>query len=410
MISIDEHRGRILASATPLPPREHALEAALGLVLAAPVSTRWPVPLFDNSAMDGYAVRAVDAVEGAELRVVGDIPAGSGEDPRFGPGEAVRIMTGAALPTDADAVVPVEHTDLGVFTGAVPPDRITVTRAPAPAAHIRRRGEDAAAGTVVVDAGAVLGPWQLATIASAGHARVQAHPAPRAAVISTGSELVGADAEPRRGQIPESNSLLIAAALRDAGAVVVHIGTVADDEAALRAELAAIDADLVVLSGGASVGAFDVVKAVLDASGPGRGPVRFDSVAMQPGKPQGFGVAPEGTLLFCLPGNPVSVAVSFEMFVRPAVRSLAARVDLDRPRATLPAGQGWRCPPGRTQVLPVVIEGGAVVPASAGGSGSHLVASLARATDFAIVPAETERVETGDLVDVMLVLTERENS
>ncbi|MFB7252255.1 gephyrin-like molybdotransferase Glp [Microbacterium sp. NPDC056234] len=410
MMSIDEHRERILASASPLPPREHALDDAHGLVLGAPVPTRWPVPLFDNSAMDGYAVRVADAVAGAVLRVVGDVPAGSGEDPRFGPGEAVRIMTGAALPTDAEAIVPVEHTDLGVFTGAVPPERITITRAPAPAAHVRRRGEDAVAGAVVVRAGAVLGPWQLATIASAGHDRVQAHPAPRAAVISTGSELVAAGDEPQRGQIPESNSRLIAAALRDAGAIVVRTSTVADDEAALRAELAVIDADLVVMSGGASVGAFDVVKAVLDASGPGGGPVRFDSVAMQPGKPQGFGVASDGTLLFCLPGNPVSVAVSFEMFVRPAVRSLAARTDLDRPRTTMRAAQGWRCPPGRVQVLPVVIERGEVIPASSGGSGSHLVASLAQATDFAIVPADIERVETGDVVDVMLVATERECS
>ncbi|UYO95886.1 molybdopterin molybdotransferase MoeA [Microbacterium sp. M28] len=410
MIPIEEHRSRILAVATPLPPRAHALLSANGLVLADAVSTRWPVPLFDNSAMDGYAVRTADAVEGARLRVVADVPAGSADDPRFGRGEAVRIMTGAAVPTDADAIVPVEHTDLGVVTGAVPPEHITITRAPREAAHIRRRGEDAAAGTVVVDAGTALGPWQLATIASAGHDRVRAHPAPRAAVISTGSELVPAGAEPRRGQIPESNSLLIAAALQDAGAVVVHVGTVPDDEAALRSELAAVDADLVVLSGGASVGAFDVVKAVLDIAGPGRGTVRFDAVAMQPGKPQGFGVAPDGTLLFCLPGNPVSVAVSFEMFVRPAVRSMAGRQDLDRPRTSATVGQGWRCPPGRVQVLPVVFRDGRVVPASAGGSGSHLVASLAQATDFAIVPAETERVETGDLVDVMLVATEREIS
>ncbi|MGF6824469.1 molybdopterin molybdotransferase [Microbacterium sp. ZKA21] len=408
MIPLDEHRDRILAAAAPLTPREHALDDARDLVLASPVSTRWPVPLFDNSAMDGYAVRAADAVEGAVLRIVGDVPAGSAEDPRFGDGEAVRIMTGAAVPTDADAIVPVEHTDLGVFTGAVPPERITITRAPAPAAHIRRRGDDAAAGTVVVDAGALLGPWQLASIASAGHDSVIAHPAPRAAVISTGSELVTPGSEPQRGQIPESNSRLLAAALRDAGAVVVRVGSVPDDEAALRAELEAVDADLVVLSGGASVGAFDVVKAVLDVAGSGRGPVRFDAVAMQPGKPQGFGVADDGTLLFCLPGNPVSVAVSFEMFVRPAVRALAGRADRYRPHVTLAAGTSWRCPPGRVQVLPVVIEDGVVVPASAGGSGSHLVASLAHATDLAIVPADTERVETGDLVDVMLVATERE--
>ncbi|WP_243225981.1 gephyrin-like molybdotransferase Glp [Microbacterium sp. CIAB417] len=408
MITVADHRSRILAAAAALPPRAHALDEASGLVLAADVAARWPVPLFDNSAMDGYAVRAADAHEGAVLRVVADIPAGSGEDPAFGHGEAVRIMTGAPVPADADAVVPVEHTDLGVFTGAVAPERITVTRAPSAGAHIRRRGEDVSAGAVVVRAGTVLGPWQLATIASAGHDRVLAHPAPRAAVVSTGSELVAPGAEPRRGQIPESNSRLLAAALRGTGAEIVRVATVADDESALRAVLASLDADLIVLSGGASVGAFDVVKAVLDEAGPGRGPVRFDAVAMQPGKPQGFGSASDGTLLFCLPGNPVSVAVSFEMFVRPAVRALAGRADIDRPRVSAPAGRAWTCPPGRAQVLPVVFSDGAVVPASGGGSGSHLVASLAQATDLAIVPAETSRVEVGDLVDVMLVSTQKE--
>lgn len=403
MIGIDQHRERILSVAHPLPARRMPIDDTLGLVLAEDVTNRWPVPLFDNSAMDGYAVRVEDAVDGARLRVVGDVPAGSSEDPPVGRGEAVRIMTGAPVPTDATAIVPVEHTDLGVFLSAEPPEEILVTQAPVPGAHIRRRGEDAAAGSVVVAAGNTIGSWQLSSIASAGRDEVLVHPAPRAAVISTGSELIAPGATPQRGQIPESNSRLLAAALRSAGAEVVHVATVPDDDEALRTELARLDADLVVLSGGASVGAFDVVKSVLDGSGSARTPVRFESVAMQPGKPQGFGVADDGALLFCLPGNPVSVAVSFEMFVRPAVCALAGHGELSRPVTVLPAGADWRCPPGRAQVLPVVVRSGAVFPASAGGSGSHLVASLAQASDLAIIPAETERVQEGDPVTVMLV-------
>lgn len=403
MIPLETHRGRILAAAHPLTPRRHSLERALGLVLAEDVTNRWPVPLFDNSAMDGYAVRTEDAVVGARLRVVADVPAGSAEDPPVREGEAVRIMTGAPVPSDATAIVPVEHTDHGVFLGAEPPSHIVVTQTPVAGAHIRRRGEDAAAGTAVVTSGTVLGPWQLSSIASAGHDEVLVIPAPRAAVISTGSELIAPSETPERGQIPESNSHLLTAALTAAGAQVVHVSTVADDDAALRAELDRIDADLIVLSGGASVGAFDVVKSVLDGTGSDKTPVRFESVAMQPGKPQGFGVSESGALVFCLPGNPVSVAASFEIFVRPAVRRLAGHRDLDRRQVVLPAGAPWRCPPGRTQVLPVTIQAGVVLPASAGGSGSHLVASLARASDLAVIPAETERVEEGDSVTVLMV-------
>lgn len=401
MISIEAHRDRILAAAQPLPPTKVHLDDAFGLVLAEDVATRWPVPLFDNSAMDGYAVRAADAHVGARLKVTADVPAGSAADPRIREGEAVRIMTGAPVPSDADAIVPVEHTEHAAFGAEISSEGIVITREPALGAHIRRQGEDSAAGTVVVPAGAVIGPWQLAAIASAGHGAVAVHPAPRAAVISTGTELIPPGVEPKRGQIPESNSRMLVAALREAGAEVVHSSTVSDDEDTLRAELAGIDADIIVLSGGASVGAFDVVKAVLE--GIGTDPVRFVNVAMQPGKPQGFGVSNAGALLVCLPGNPVSAAVSFEMFVRCAVRKLAGNGDLDRERVTLPAGREWATPPARTQILPVVIVDGRVWPAAAGGSGSHLVASLAGAKHLAIIPAEVTRVQEADPVTIMRI-------
>lgn len=399
MITIDDHRARILHAAGRLPTKESGLADARGLVLAGDVFSRWPTPPFDNSAMDGYAVRASDAVAGATLKIVADVPAGSDEDPALAKGEASRIMTGAAIPSDADAVVPLEHTDLGTAIRAKAPEQITVLAAAEPGAHIRRRGEDAPSGALTVASGAVLGPWQLSAIASAGFEYVAVHPAPRVAIISTGSELVAPSSTPRRGQIPESNSVLLSAAVRDAGAVITSVGIVSDDPDALRHALDDVDADVVILSGGASVGAFDVVKSFLGAE---HG-VRFDQVAMQPGRPQGFGVLDSGVIAFCLPGNPVSVAASFEMFVRPALRQMAGFAVIDRRRVVRAAEVSWASPKGRVQILPVVFDDETVRPATRGGSGSHLVTSLAAATAFAVIPAETERVDEGDPVTVLVL-------
>lgn len=400
MITVDEHRSRILAAAQPLPAVRRTLADALGAVSAEDIISRWPTPLFDNSAMDGYAVRRDEAGAGARLRVIADVAAGSADDPEIGAGEAARIMTGAPMPTDADAIVPLEDTDLGIAVSDEAPATITVLRQPRLGAHIRRQGEDAPTGTLAVGAGTILGAWQLSAIASAGYDAVLAHRTPRVAVISTGTELIAPSAVPRRGQIPESNSVLLSAAVRASGASIASVATVADDPAALRRALDETDADAVILSGGASVGAFDIVRAVL-----GREPgVRFDAVAMQPGKPQGFGVRESGALAFCLPGNPFSVAASFEMFVRPALRRLAGSAVIDRPRVTRTAGTSWRSPHGRVQVLPVVFDEETARPATSRGSGSHLVSSLASASAFAIIPAEVEQVSVGDDVSV-LVLT-----
>jgi len=398
MITIEEHRARILEVARPTPAVTSELAEALGGVLAADVLSRWPIPLFDNSAMDGYAVRRSDATAGTRMRVVADVAAGSADDPSIGSGEAVRIMTGAPLPSDADAIVPLEQTDLGTVVRERAPEWITVLTQPSSGAHVRRKGEDSAAGALAVRAGTALGPWQLSTIASAGFGQVSTHRPPRVAVISTGSELIAPSATPRRGQIPESNSVLLAAAVRASGAVLTSVRTVADDPAALRRALA-VDADAVIFSGGASVGAFDVVRSVLG----GEYGVQFDSVAMQPGKPQGFGVLESGMLAFCLPGNPVSVAVSFEVFVRPALRRMAGFADIDRTHIVRAAGTGWNSPKGRTQVLPATFDETTVHPASRRESGSHLVTSLAAASALAIIPSDVERVSIGDPVSVMVL-------
>ncbi|MGB3605195.1 gephyrin-like molybdotransferase Glp [Gordonia sp. (in: high G+C Gram-positive bacteria)] len=398
MITVDEHRARILGAVGPLPAAAHRTSDATGLVLAADIANRWAVPLFDNSAMDGYAVHGADATVGATLRIVGDVPAGSPDDPAIGAGEAVRIMTGAPVPTAADAVVPLEDTDLGTGILATTPESITITAAPKPGAHIRRAGEDAPAGRVAVTAGTVLGPWQLSAIASAGFETVQAHPRPRVAIISTGSELIAPSGTPTRGQIPESNSVLLTAAVEQAGAIVAAVRHVLDDNDSLRATMAELDVDAVILTGGASVGAFDVVKAVLD----GTGSIEFTTVAMQPGKPQGFGLS-HGIPVFALPGNPVSVAVSFEMFVRPALRRMGGHTNIDRPLVTRQAAVDWRSRGGRLQILPAIYDDNTVSPAARGGSGSHLVTSLADATALALIPADVDHVSQGDLITVMVL-------
>ncbi|MCP3424583.1 molybdopterin molybdotransferase MoeA [Rothia sp. AR01] len=400
MIPWEEHRERLLTAARPLPAATVPLSLAGGCVLASDVVTRWPVPLFDNSAMDGYAVRRAEAPEGARLAVVADVAAGSAEDPELGAGEAARIMTGAPVPTAADAVVPLEATVAGPADARGVPGWIEVTAAPAPGAHVRRRGEDLAAGSVSLSAGVVLGPWQLAAAAAAGHAEVTVHRRPRVAVISTGTELIDPAGTPRRGQIPESNSVLLAAALRASGLDLASVDRVRDDEGERLARLVdAAEADAVILTGGASVGAYDVVKEALAPRG-----VAFDRIGIQPGKPQGFGTRADGAPIFALPGNPVAVATSFEVFVRPALLRLAGRADPFRREELRRATAPWRCPAGRAQVLPVVLDGpDGVAPATAGGSGSHLVASLAAAEALAIVPASVERVMEGDEILVMML-------
>lgn len=402
MIPWEQHRSRLIESVHLLGPVELPLAAARGAVLAEDVRTLHPVPLFDNSAMDGFAVRRADAAAGARLRVVGDVPAGSAEDPAFGPGEAVRIMTGAPMPSAADAVVPIEQVTVDGATEPLPA-WIEILDEPRPGAHIRRLGEDTAVGEIAVAAGAELTPWRLAAVASAGHDHVMVRRRPRVAVISTGSELVPPGRELRRGQIPESNSVLLAAALVASGSEVADVAWFRDEDGEdlarhVRALAARDAADAVVVSGGASVGAFDVAKHALSPLG-----VRFEKVAIQPGKPQGFGLVEDRLPVFCLPGNPVAVAVSFEMFVRPALRTMAGHRSVLRPAVSRRAGVGWNCPKGRTQVLPAIMDEHTVAPASTGGSGSHLVVSLALAHDLAIVPADLDRVEAGDEVEVMVL-------
>src|SRR3954451_21419389 len=325
---VDAHLADVLAVVAPLSALDLTLPDAHGCVLAEPVVSTFPLPPFDNSAMDGYAVRSADVASASAstpvvLPVVGDVAAGSTGAYNVQPGLCVRIMTGAPMPAGADAVVPVEWTDGGIA-------QVRITRPIEPGRHLRRAGEELAADAVVLDPGAHLGTTQIGLLAAIGRDRVLARPRPRGVVFSTGRERVDPGAPLTPGKIPDSNSTLLTTAAREAGGMAFRVGIVPDDPRVLLDTLEdqLIRADLVVTSGGVSVGAYDVVKEAL-----GRiGEVKFERVAMQPGMPQGFGrIGPDKTPFFGLPGNPVSAYVSFEVFVRPALRRMLGVEPLHRP-------------------------------------------------------------------------------
>ncbi|HET9890789.1 MAG TPA: gephyrin-like molybdotransferase Glp, partial [Mycobacterium sp.] len=317
MRSVAEHQRVVTGLIRARPPVAVPLTEAQGLVLAEDVVAGLALPVFDNSAMDGYAVRAEDTSAATPenpvvLRVAEDIPAGRTDELTLQPGTAHRIMTGAPLPAGATAVVPVEDTDGGV-------DVVSI-RAPREAGrHIRRAGEDVSPGTTVLRQGQVVTPAVLGLVAALGIAELRVIPRQRVLVISTGSELVTPGTALLPGQIYESNSIMLAGAVRDAGADLVAVAT-AEDEVAQFSSIIdryAGDTDLIITSGGVSAGAYEVVK---DAFGrEGDQGVEFVKVAMQPGMPQGVGRV-AGATIVTLPGNPVSALVSFEVFIRPALR------------------------------------------------------------------------------------------
>ncbi|MFJ3209209.1 molybdotransferase-like divisome protein Glp [Streptomyces flaveolus] len=424
--SVQDHLDDILATVRPLEPIELNLLDAQGCVLVDDITVPVSLPPFDNSSMDGYAVRVADVAGASEefpavLEVVGDVAAGQADPPSVGPGQAARIMTGAPLPPGAETVVPVEWTDGGLGEGPVAGMRarslapegaegqVHVYRPAEARAHVRAAGSDVKSGDRALEAGTVLGPPQIALLAAIGRGRVRVHPRPRVVVLSTGSELVQPDEELAHGQIYDSNSFALTAAARDAGAIAYRVGAVADDAETLRSTIEdqLVRADLMVTTGGVSVGAYDVVKEALahvaDEDEPGSG-VEFRKLAMQPGKPQGFGsIGPDHTPLLALPGNPVSSYVSFELFVRPAIRTLMGLADVHRPTTTaiLTADKALSSPGGRRQFLRGTCADGSVTPV--GGAGSHLVAALAHADALIVVPEDVESVEPGTEVEVVLL-------
>ena len=402
MITVAEHLARILEVVQPLEPLQLSLQDAHSCILTEDVVAPEPLPSFDNSSMDGYAVRAAD-VAGAGpgspvvLPVTGDVAAGPASPLRVQPGVCVRIMTGAMMPAGADAVVPLEWTDGGVA-------QVTITRAPDVGAHVRRVGEDVAAGEVVLESGSHLGAVQIGLAAAVGRSRVLVRPRPRVVVVSTGSELTDTGVPLTPGKIYDSNSIALTAAAQEAGAIAYRVGIVPDDPRQLAATLEdqLVRADLLVTSGGVSVGAYDVVKEVLSRLGT----VQFDKVAMQPGMPQGFGtIGPDSTPVFGLPGNPVSALVSFEAFVRPALRTMLGATPVERPRVRAITTQTLTSPPGKRSFLRVHLEvkKGSYVVTPVSGPGSHLLAGLSRANALALVPEGVDKVAVGEPVEVLVL-------
>jgi molybdopterin molybdotransferase len=398
MKTVAEHLASVLAVVHTLPGLELGLMDAHGCVLAEDVTAPAPLPGFDNSAMDGYAVRVADLSSvPVVLPVVGDVAAGPASPLRVQPGLCVRIMTGAMMPAGADAVVPVEWTDGGVA-------QVRIDRRPDVGAFVRRAGEDVAAGTIVLPNGSHLGAAQIGLAAAVGRSRLVVRPRPRVVVVSTGSELVEPGEPIGPGQIQDSNSPALTAAAIEAGAIAYRVGIVPDDPRRLADTLEdqLVRADILVTSGGVSVGAYDVVKEVLSRLGT----VSFDKVAMQPGMPQGFGtIGPDRTPVFGLPGNPVSALVSFETFVRPALRTMLGAHPIERPRVQAITDVALDSSAGKRSFLRVALEvrDGAYRVHPVSGAGSHLLAGMARANALAVIPEDVVRVEAGQPVEVLVL-------
>ena len=409
---VEEHLAEILATITPLTPTELGLDDIGGLVLAEDVSAVSALPSFDNSGMDGYAVRVEDVAAATEetpatLPVTAEVAAGDTGAYALQPGTAIKIMTGAMLPHGAEAVVPVEWTDGGSA-------RVSIRAGAAYGNAVRLAGEDAKAGEVLVTAGTRLRPMHVAVIAAAGRGSVLVRPRPRVVVLSTGNELAEPGTPLVPGRIWDSNSFMLAAAAREAGCLAYRQAILPDhpDQVLPAIEDQLARADLMVTTGGVSMGGeHDVVKAALQQLGT----ITFRKVAMQPGMPQGFGtialpaaVTPEAASgdrvpIFTLPGNPVSAYVSFQVFARPAIAALQGYdgLGLEKVRAELTGP--LRSPAGRRSFLRGVLDraAGKVTPLT--GQGSHQIATLGKANALVVVPEWVVQMSEGDTAEVLVL-------
>ena len=401
LVSVDDYREGILAVIEPLDPITLPLADSHGCVLAEDVVAQWPLPSFDNSSMDGYAVIASDVSSASEaspvtLTVIDDVPAGSRADVALRPGCAVRIMTGAPIPSGTDCIVPVEVTDAGT-------DSVEIRERVAAGSYIRRAGEDVIVGDVVVRAGKLLSSRQLAVIAAVGKGHLVVYPRPRVAVLSTGSELVEPGTPLSKGMISDSNSFLLVSAANEAGAQAYRVPPVPDDAEAFSAAISdqLHRADLILTSGGVSMGAYDTVKEVFSSYGT----VEFTKVAMHPGMPQGHGVVGESDNeripVITLPGNPVSSYISFQNFVRPAINKLRGLGSTDRPRLAAEVTKPLDSPQSKRQFARGrFLDDGRVEPVG-GGQGSHVIGGLAQADCLIVIPEGVAHVNAGDTVDVV---------
>lgn len=397
MLSVEEARSRVLNAVGPLPPVMVPIGDAHGMVTVQDSYAPHPLPRFDNSAMDGYAIKAADlagASPGApvELDVIGEVRAGDPGDIHVRPGTAVRIMTGAPVPPGADAVIPVEDTSES-------DGKVACRAGVEPGKHIRPAGDDLKEGDLLVRAGTELGAGEVALLASMGLSPLPVRAAPRVAILVTGDELVPPEQEPGPGSIRDSNSPALVALVREAGGEPVLQPAVGDDrDRTLEAfRSAAEHADLLISSGGVAVGRYDFVKEVVEELG------RIDlwRVAMQPGKPVVLG-AVAGTPFLGLPGNPVSIHVGFEQFVRPSIRKMRGCRSLLRPRIVARLTERLEKKPGRLHFVRVRLDydRGTFFASPSGPQGSHIQSSLIDCDGVAHFEAEASVLEAGAQVIV----------
>lgn len=400
MRSADEQIARVLAAAVRPSPVRVAISEAQGLLCAEEVVAERALPGFDQAAIDGYAVRSVDvqsaAEEAVELPVVGEIPAGSRQPRRLQPGQTVRVDTDAPLPTLADAVVPLDHTDQQ-------PSKVIVRQPVPSAAYVRRTGEDVQPGDVAVRRGSPIGPAQVGLLAAVGRSKILVHPRPRVSLISVGDELVDVDRTPDGGQVYDVNSYALAAAARDAGAEVTRVGILGSDTKRLRevVEGRLLLSEVVVIVGGVGGAAgAEVRKAMEDF-----GELDVTRVAMHPGSVQGFGrLGPDEVPTFLLPANPVSALVTFEVLVRPLIRSALGKSNPHR--RTVPASvlSPLSSAKGRRGYLRGQLlrdpDSDSYLVQPLGTSGSHLLASLAEANCLILVDEDVTEVAAGEDVQV----------
>jgi molybdenum cofactor synthesis domain-containing protein len=400
VISLADAQARVLSTVAPLAPVTVPLGEALGLALSAPLTANEPVPPFDNTAMDGYAIRAEDTTGASpaspvRLVVVDELPAGKAPSVSVSPGQAIRIMTGAPIPPGADAIVMVEDT-------TVEGDGVLVGRAARAGDHIRPAGGDLTPGAVVFAAGTVLGAAHLGVAASLGYPEVSVVRRPRVAVMSTGDELTAPGEPLTPGKIRDSNRPMLLALVAQTGCEAVDLGIARDDEAVIteRLERAVATCDALVTSGGVSVGDYDLVKAVLDRMGD----LSWQQVAIKPAKPLAFGVV-GGKPAFGLPGNPVSSHVSFELFARPALLQMMGHARRFRPVVEARAASDMRRrSDGKLHLDRVRLfrQGGQLLAERTGVQASNILSAMALADGLALIP-DGPGVGAGEAVEVMVL-------
>lgn len=395
MTTFAEARSIILDNTAPLGSERVMLGQAVGRLLAEDIIAPWDIPLWDNSAMDGFAVRAADCRPGTILPVTGFLPAGGSGTIPLAAGSAIRIMTGAPIPPGADAVIPIEETDPA-------DDRVTLIGPVWKGQHIRYRGEDVARGETVIPAGTLIRPAEISMLASCSRLLVPVHRRPRVAIVSTGDELVEPGEPLAPGQIINSNTLALAAAVQEAGADPVIVGIARDDLTSHREKLReGLQADVLITSAGVSAGDRDLVRDVLEELGVKQ---LFWKVDIKPGRPTAFGVR-DGKPVFSLPGNPVASLVTFELFVRPALLRMMGHRRVIKPTVSALLQDEVKKKPGRLHFIRVQVEKGndGYRIRSSGDQNTGILKTLVHANGLALLPPEGERFPAGTPLEVILL-------